>query len=242
MGARQREAAATLSAEGSPPLVYRLSEPDLRRRARVTAWVNGGAALVPALLVLVVVGRFGLTTSRMLWVGLGLVSALFLIRVAVARQALLRRLRALTFEFRDDGVRVLTLYARYDFSRDEIERALDIEGELGGVRLVCLRPAGRGVGAGPPGAIPVLDRPRQIDIPRGGDRFGEVREVIGSWRPLVRPPRRGRIVRIAVGVSAIGLIFFFPFVADGLSVRGRVLAAVFIVGIWFALRAALRRE
>ena len=48
-------------------------------------------------------------------------------------------------------------------------------------------------------------------IPRGGDRFGDVRAGLERWRPIERRPRLGVGIRVLSGAGVVAAVFFCRF-------------------------------
>src|SRR5262249_8959789 len=136
-----------------------------------------------------------------------------------------RRLAGFALDVDDDGLAVRTERGALRIAPSAIARAVEVSGPLGGLRLHLVGD----------------DLPSRVDVPRGGDRFGEVCARIGAWRPIGRARRRRRLARVALGAAVIAGLFFFPFVID--DVRGsRVGVAVVLVGAWLAMRVAIARS
>jgi hypothetical protein len=67
-----------------------------------------------------------------------------------------------------------------------------------------------------------------------------VRAHLEGWRAIERRGRRGPAVRLAMGAVIVLAFFFAPFVLEDLVARSKVFAAALVVGMWAAMRAALR--
>jgi hypothetical protein len=135
-----------------------------------------------------------------------------------------KRLEAFAIEAADDVLIVRTARGAIRVPSAAIARVADVYGPLGGLRLFLSAP----------------ELPSRVDVPRGGDGFGDLCEQIRTWRPIERARRRNRVARLALAVAVIAGLFFLPFVID--DVRGSKLGvAVVLVAAWIAMRLAIAR-
>ncbi len=200
---------------------YRLGAAAARSRARLVAAVGTAQALSPAALVVVLVHKLGYVTDRLAWWGGGALVVLALVRGVALYLRVAPRLLRFAAAVEDDGVRVTFAAADELLEWEELTGAVEIPGRLGGLRLET--------------------RGGRVDVPRGGDGFGELRAAVDA-RLEVRPaPRRARNVRVGLGALVVLAIFFVPFALDDVVGRSR-LAALGVVGAVWLLLYLLRRR
>jgi hypothetical protein len=205
---------------------YRLGGRAIATRARATAAIDLAMAIAPIALVIVLLHRLGYALTAWLWAVVAGLVALAATRAAVGYRALVRRLGAFVVTADAEHVVVETSRARIDVGRDAVQRIVDVEGPLGGLRLQLVPQ---------PESSPLPDR---IDLPRGGEGFGDLRAQLAQWRAVERAGKRGRAARIALGVAVVVGIFFLPFVFEDFVARSRGLALVLVLGLWLAMRFA----
>jgi hypothetical protein len=138
-----------------------------------------------------------------------------------------RRLRALVVTVSPEEIRAATTRAASAVARASVARIVEVEGSLGGLRVESQRD-------------PATGELSVVHVPRGGARFAEVRATLEHWRPIERRGRRGPAVRFAIGAAIVVAIFFTPFLLEDFVARSKVIAAVLVIGMWIAMRAALR--
>ena len=201
---------------------YVLDERAIRGRATWSAAIGSASTLAPALLVVVLVSKLGYTPERYTWGFGALLALLAVVRGFASHAQLARGLGAFEVTLEDDAIAIKTTRRTVRVVRANVERIREVGGPLGGLRVEA-----RGA-------------PSRVDIPRGGERFGELRSLLERWTPIVRPTRRGRTVRVALGAVVVLSIFFVPFVLDDLVGRSRVLSMVVVGAVWLAM-LALRR-
>ncbi len=205
-------------------IAYVLAPRAIERRARAIGAWRAAATAAPALLVVVLVAQLG--TAPGAWLaGFGAAMvALTVARALAESRAAMRRLAQLTIEADDAGLLVRTAGGEARVEPRAIAGAIEHEGALGGLSL----------------ALRGEDLPSRMDVPRGGDGFAELRARIASWAPIERPPRRGKIARLALGVAIVAGVFFAPFVLD--DARGsRVAVAALVLAAWGGMRLLVSR-
>lgn len=214
----------------APPVVeYRLGEEAALRRARGTALVQLAAGLAPIALVVVLLHKLGFVIGG---VAAAVIAAMVLLAAAqgiAGYRRVGRALRSFTARLTPAGLEVRTHAIEATAQREAIQRVVEIDGRFGGLR-VELEPSKIGE-----------EDPERLDIPRGGERFGDLRAALEAWCGVQRAPRRGRAVRVGVGVLVVAAIFFLPFVMGGLVERSKPLALGLVLGLWVALRFVVRR-
>ena len=77
-------------------------------------------------------------------------------------------------------------------------------------------------------------------VPRGGERFGDVRASLERWRPIERRPRLGVRVRLLFGAGVVAAVFFLPFLLDDFVARSKAVAAVLVLLAWAVARWTMR--
>lgn len=219
MGAGQRPPADVVR--------YRLPPEAARRRALMATAVRGATSLAPLLLAIVLLRRLGWAPTAAFWIVVAALAVLVGVRALVGYAATQRRLAALLVTLDDDAIRIDGVRDGWSIARAEVARMLDVEGPLGGLRVES-RPDGRS------GVVYV------VDVPRGGEGWGDVRAGLERWGQLERRGRRGPAVRLAMGVLVVAAIFFLPFLLDDFVARSKLLAAGLVAATWLAMRAALR--
>lgn len=217
-------------------LEYRLGDAAARTRARSTALLAAASALAPLALVVVLLQRLGYASGAVL---IALVSAIVVLaaaRSALTYRKLSRYLAGLSLVSRDDTLVVDTPDARLTIPRASVKRIIELAGALGGLRLELVD----GEGAGE--ADDDEKMPSRIDVPRGGERFGELRELLESWCAVERAPRRSRLVWMGVAIVIVGALFFLPFALEDFFAKSRVAAIALVLGTWGAMRFIMRRR
>lgn len=197
---------------------YRLDDRAARSRARVVAAVGTAQALSPAMLVVVLVHRLGYLTSTLALVGGGALVLLAVARGVAEYARVVRRLVRFAVTADDTGLHVVSGAADLVVAWEEVTAAREIGGALGGVR------------------VETNDEGR-IDVPRGGEGFGELRSEIAAHVPLGRARRRGLVARVVLGAAVILGMFFVPFAVDDLAGRSRVAAVLTVAVVWAILLA-----
>jgi len=216
------------SPEGEPArLHYSLAPRVVVRRARALALAGGMIAVAPAWLVLALAVQLGIASRTAAYAVTAVVGLLGVTRAIVTFARARRRLAALHIDADAEGLTVTGERGPLRVQGHAITRALEVEGRYGGLRLE--------IAAGPQSV------PSRIDVPRGGESFGELRARIAAWSPLARPPRRPAWARALLAVAVVLALFFVPFaVADA---RGtRVAAAILLLVTWGLIRAARGRS
>jgi hypothetical protein len=193
----------------------------------LAAALGAAATLAPVIFAMVLLSKLGRTPPGVLfWVAGGLV-VLVCVRAWADYAAALRRLCSLVVLATDDDLRLETTRAAQVISRSRVARITEIDGPLGGLRVHSATDPGN---EGAP----------FIDIPRGGEAFGDVRAHLERWRPIDRRGRRGPAIRVGLGAVIVVGIFFVPFLLDDLVARSRFFALALVVAAWLSMRAVLR--
>jgi hypothetical protein len=206
---------------------YQLGDAAATARARAAAAVGAVTSLAPVVFAVVLVRRIGWAPTGEFWAVVVALGALVVVRAAVAYATARRKLRALVVTVSDDDLRVESTRDGYTIDRARVARIVEVTGALGGLRVES-EPDPRS------GVVFVAH------VPRGGEGYAEVRAHLEPWRPIERRGRRGPAVRVAIGVAVVAAIFFVPFLLEDFVVRSKLLAAGLVVGMWLAMRTALR--
>jgi hypothetical protein len=204
---------------------YALGAVAAKRRAAAVAAIGACTALAPVLLGLELLPRFGWSPSGVFWAVAGAIGALIVVRTVTHFASASRRLRALRVTLGADGLASESAGQTLTIARQRIARIVEVEGMLGGLRVES-EPDEHGV---------VL----VASVPRGGDRFGELRAGLEQWRSIERRPRLGVGVRILFGVGVVAAIFFLPFLLDDFA-RSKGVAAILVLLAWAATRWTMR--
>jgi hypothetical protein len=205
---------------------YQLGGPAAGRRAASGAGIRAATALAPVVLGLELLPHLGWTPTGTFWVVAVAVGALIVARTLSQYATAKRRLAALVITLEDDSITTETASDRLTVARARVARILEIDGALGGLRVES-QPA-------PDGVVLVAT------IPRGGDRFGDVRAGLGEWRAIERRPRLRGGVRFIVGAGVVAAVFFLPFLLDDFVARSRVVAALLVIVAWAVTRWTMR--
>jgi hypothetical protein len=206
---------------------YRLGDAAVRRRATIAAAVGATIALAPVLLGLELLPRLGWAPTGTFWAVVTAIGALVLVRTISGYQTARRRLTSLRVALDDDAIVTETPSETLTIPRERVARILEIDGELGGVRIESTPDPGSGT---------VL----VANVPRGGEGFGDVRARLEQWRAIERRPRLGVGVRVLFGAGVVAAVFFLPFLLDDFVARSKVVAAVLVVLIWAVTRWTMR--
>jgi hypothetical protein len=206
-------------------ITYALAPRAVVTRARALSAWNAAAMAAPAWLVVVLIAQLGLAPVAWLGVAAGAMAILAAARATAEYGGARRRLAAFVIEADDAGLSLRTGRGALRIAPTAIARVVEIHGPLGGLRLFLEGP----------------DMPSRVDVPRGGEGFGDLRERIAGWRSIDRARRRNRVARVVLGLAVVAGLFFLPFVID--DVRGsKVGVAVVLVAAWLAMRLAIARS
>ncbi len=157
---------------------YTLGERAATARARTSAVVGTGIAAAPLVMVVIVLRKLGYPLGgAAIAIGAGL-GALLLVRGYAEYVRVRRRLGLFHVDFSDAKLVVVSRSARLELEPTAIERIVAIDGPLGGLRVLV-----RGGGT--------AEIPERVDVPKGGERFAELRDRLASWAPIERAGRRG---------------------------------------------------
>jgi hypothetical protein len=206
---------------------YRLGAAAARRRAVAASVVGAVTALAPVVLGLELLPRLGWSPTGLFWVVAAFVGALIVVRTGSQYATARRRLTALEVTLDDDGIATATPSDTLTVARSRVARIVEVDGVLGGLRVESEPDPRTGV---------VL----VASVPRGGERFGEVRAALEQWRPLERRARLGLRVRVLSGAAVVAGVFFLPFVLDDVVARSRVIPAVLVLLAWAVTRSTMR--
>jgi hypothetical protein len=220
-------APADAAPDDPPALEYRLGDPAATRRARAAAALGGATSIAPVVLAVVLLRRLGWGPSVAFWTVAVALAALVAVRAVVSYGAMRRRLRALVITVSPEEIRAAAARDASVIARAGVARIVEVEGSLGGLRVESLRdPASGDVSV--------------VHVHRGGARFPEVRATLERWRAIERRGRRRPAVRFAIGAAIVVAIFFTPFLLEDFVARSKLIAAVLVIGMWIAMRGALR--
>jgi hypothetical protein len=206
---------------------YRLGDAEAARRARAATIVRASASLAPVILAVVLLQRIGWQPGAVFWAVAATLVALVAVRAAVGYGDARRKLAALVVTVGDEAIHAETARDRWTVDRARVGRIVEVDGRLGGLRVESLPD---------PRSGEVLE----IQIPRGGEGYADVRARLDVWRLVERRGRRGPAVRFAVGALVVAAIFFVPFVLEDFVARSKVLAAALVAGMWVVTRLVLR--
>jgi hypothetical protein len=209
---------------------YRLGASAARRRALAAAVVGATVALAPLLLGLELLPRLpqlAWAPAGTFWAVAAGLGVLVVVRTALQYQTTKRRLAALRITLDDDAIATETPNETLTIPRGRVARIVEIDGELGGVRVESEPDPQSGV---------VLI----ANVPRGGDGFGDFRARLEQWRPIERRPRWGVGVRLLLGVGVVAAVFFLPFLLDDFVARSKIVAAGLVVLAWIVARRTMR--
>jgi hypothetical protein len=206
---------------------YQLGAAAAGRRAGAASLIGAATALAPVVLGLELLPRLGWAPSGMFW-GVALaIFALIVARTASQYATTRRRLAALRVTVDDESIETATSSDALTIARSRVARVVEIDGSLGGVRVESEPDARSGV---------VL----VATVPRGGERFGDVRAALEQWRAIERRPRLGVRVRVLFGAAIVAAFFFLPFLLDDFVARSRAIAALLVLLAWAVTRWTMR--
>lgn len=206
---------------------YRLGDAEAIRRARAAAVVRASTSLAPIVLAIVILRRLGWAPGVVFWSITCLLVVLVVTRAVVGYSTVRRKLRALVVTLSDEDIHADTASDGYSIARSRVARVVEIEGSLGGLRVESVPDGHNGV---------VFE----VQVPRGGLGYADVRGRLESWRPIERRGRRGPALRLTMGALVVAGIFFVPFLMEDFVARSKVVAATLVAGTWIAMRVAMR--
>ncbi len=206
---------------------YELGAAAARRRAAAGSAIGAATALAPVVLGLELVPRLGWSPTGIFWVVAVAIGALVVARTVSHYATARRRLGALRVTVDDDAIATATPSDTLTVPRARVARIVEVHGALGGLRVESQPDPRTGV---------VLI----ASVPRGGDRFGDVRAALERWRPIQRRPRLGVGVRVLSGAAVVAAVFFLPFLLDDFVARSKVVAALLVVLAWAVARWTMR--
>jgi hypothetical protein len=206
---------------------YRLGAAAARRRATAAALIGGTIALAPALLGMELLPRLGWVKTGTFWAVTVAIGLLVLVRTISHYSGARRRLTALRVELYDDAIATTTPSQTLSIRRGRIARIVEVDGELGGIRVESTPDPTSGV-------VIVLN------VPRGGDGFGDVRARLVGWHGIERRRRLGVGIRLLFGAGVVAAVFFLPFLLDDFVGRSKVVAVVLVLVVWAIARWTMR--
>jgi hypothetical protein len=206
----------------------RLGDAAATRRARMTVAVGVVMSLAPVILAVVLLTKLAPQPTTAFWLVAAALGLLLVARALIAYGATHRRLRALTVTVCEDQIRFEAARDTCTIGRERVRRIVEVDGALGGIRVESQPDPDSGV-------VSI------VQVPRGGEAFGDVRDRLERWVPIERRGRRGPAVRFGVGAVVVIGIFFVPFLFDDFVARSKLVAAGLIAGMWIAMRAVLKR-
>jgi hypothetical protein len=209
-------------------VAYRLGDGAATRRARTMAAVGAVASLAPVIFAVVLLAKLARQPTTAFWLVAMALAVLLVARAAVAYGVTRRGLRALTVTVSENQIRREAAHDACTIGRARVHRIVEVDGMLGGLRVESQPDPDSGV---------VLI----VQVPRGGEAFGDVRARLERWVPIERRRRRGPAVRFGVGAVVVMGIFFVPFLLDDFVARSKLIAAGLVAGMWLAMRAVLKR-
>jgi hypothetical protein len=202
-----------------------------RNRARAGAAAGTVATVGPVAFGLVLLLRTGATFDKaIVWAVCGAIVVLGSVRSVLAFRRMRGELSALRIELADGALEVRTRRKTHTIPGEAVESITEIPGWLGGLRVNLVL-----------GWDGTRDSPRYLDVPRGGDGFGELRAELEKWKAVQLPKRRGRIARIAIGIGIVLGLFFVPFLVADVG-QSPILAAALVLAGFVAMRIALSRR
>ncbi len=210
---------------------YRLSEEALRKRALLAATISSATAVAPAVFVLLALARLLVAPAGWLVGAAGAVVLLAAIRAGYTLSRMKRHLRAFTVRLEDMTLVVRTFRGLYELPPTAITALREVPGVLGGLELDLA-----------PGWDGRRDSPEVVDIPRGGEGFGDLRAGLERMRPLEPPRHLSRVVRALLVVFVVVALFFLPFVLDAARGTSRLFAIAIVLAFWVVMRMVLRRR
>lgn len=185
----------------------------------------------PAIFGLVLLLRTGAALDRTLvWGVCGAIAVLGTVRSVIAFRRTRAELSALKIEMENDVALVRTRRKTHRVPREAVESITEIPGWLGGLRVNLAEGWDGSRGS-----------PAYLDVPRGGEGFGELRAALEKWKTVELPKRRGRIARIAIGLGIVLGLFFVPFLVADVG-QSPILAAALVLAAFVAMRIALSRR
>ncbi len=208
-------------------IAYELSLAAARSRARAVAAVRAAAALAPLALAIELLTRGGWRPPAIFWIVAGAIATLVVVRAVVQYGAARRRLLSLQVTLDGDAITERTVRSTRVVRRDEVERIVEVEGPLGGLRVEARACPRSGV---------VLS----ASVPTGGAGYAELRAELEGWGPIQRRSRSGPAAHIAVALGVVAALFFLPFVLDDVVLRSQWVAGAAVVSVWAAMRWAMR--
>lgn len=210
---------------------YRLDPPIARRRAAAGAAAGTVAALAPVLVGLALLARANERAGApLLGAGAAAIAVLAALRTLLAYRRARAELGALRVEAREDALLVRTRRGTRRVPLDAVERVVEYPGWLGGLRVELAD-----------GWDGTRGAPGFLDVPRGGDGFGELRAALDRVKPIATPRRRGAAARVALGAAIVLGLFFVPFLLADLG-RSPLVVLAIVVLAWAALRLVASRR
>ncbi len=212
-------------------MTYCLDAAIARKRALAGAAAGTIATVGPVVFGLVLLLRTGAALDRTLLSAVwGAIAVLATMRFFLAFRRTRAELTAMRIEMANDAVEVRTRRKTHRVAREVVESITEIPGWLGGLRVNLTEGWDGSRGS-----------PAYLDVPRGGEGFGELRAALEKWKAVEPPKRRGRIARIGIGIGIVLGLFFVPFLVADVG-QSPLLAAAMVLGGFVAMRIALSRR
>lgn len=212
-----------------PPVHYVLGKEAVARRAVLAALAETVSAIAPPLFVLLVLLRLDVAPPKFLAIGAALLGALAIARGFTSRKRQEKHLARFAVDVTELDVVITTVRGEHKVPRPAIEKVRDVPGMLGGLRLELA-----------PGWDGKDDSAEIVDVPRGGDRFADLRTALAEIRPLEATRRMQRYGRVFLVVLIVAAVFFVPFLLDLLGNQSRLVALGVVLVVWVGLRVLLR--
>jgi hypothetical protein len=210
---------------------YSLDAAIVTKRALAGAAAGTIATVGPVVFGLVLLLRTGASMDpTLVWgvcIALGVLAA---VRSLIAFQRMRSELSGLAIDAGEETLEVKTRRRTHSLPRSAIESIVEVPGWLGGLRVILVE---RWDGT--------RDAAEYLDIPRGGEGFGELRAALEKWKTVELPKRRGRFARIAIGIAIVLGLFFVPFLVADVG-QSPILAAAMVLAGFVAMRIALSRR
>lgn len=210
---------------------YGLEASVATKRALAGAAAGTIATVGPVLFGLVLLLRTGATLDMTIVAAVCIALALLaMLRSVLAFQRMRSELGALAIEIGEETLEVKTRRRKHSIPRTAIESITEVPGWLGGLRVNFVE-----------GWDGTRNAAEYLDIPRGGEGFGELRAALEKWKTVELPKRRGRMARIAIGIAIVLGLFFVPFLVADVG-QSPIVAAGMVLAGFLAMRIALSRR
>ena len=210
---------------------YGLEASVATKRALAGAAAGTIATVGPVLFGLILLLRTGATLDMTIVTAVCIALALLAtLRSVLAFQRMRAELRALAIDVGEEMLEVQTRRRKHSIPRSAIESITEVPGWLGGLRVNLVE-----------GWDGTRNAAEYLDVPRGGEGFGELRAALEKWKAVELPKRRGRLARIAIGIAIVLGLFFVPFLVADVG-QSPIVAAGMVLAGFLAMRIALSRR